>query len=341
MPKKIIFDKKNVLVAGGAGFIGSHLCDELIKTCKVICIDNFISGSERNIDHLLAHPDFVFINHNIAAPLNLESLPELKKFKIEFQGIQEIYNLACPMSPRDFLENRISTLEANSYAVQNLLEIAVKYNAKFLHFSSSVVYGPRHKDDPGLKVKETDLGLVDNVSERAAYDEGKRFAESVVVTYRSTFNLDAKIIRLFRAYGPRMQSEDGQMIPDFINNALEDKDIVINGDENFSSSFCYIEDILDGVFKVMNSEMVGPINIGSDVDCKLVDLVNMIIQQTGSKSKVVFAENLVFLTELILPDIHLARNELSWMPVVTLENGLKKTIFDIQAHKKLQNFHSY
>lgn len=339
MPKKIIFDKKNVLVAGGAGFIGSHLCDQLIKTCKVICVDNFISGSERNIDHLLANPDFVFINYDISLPLDLEALSELKKFKIEFQGIQEIYNLACPMSPRNFLENRIATLEANSYAVQNLLELAVKYGAKFMHFSSSVIYGPRHNDDPGLKVKESDLGLVDTVSDRAAYDEGKRFAEAMVATYRSAFGIDAKIIRVFRVYGPRMQSEDGQMIPDFINNALEDKDIVINGDENFSSSFCYIEDVLDGVFKVMNSELSGPINIGSDVDCKLVDLVRIITRQTSSNSKVVFSDNLLFLTELILPDTHLARNELNWMPVVTLENGLKKTIFDIQAHKKLQKFY--
>jgi UDP-glucuronate decarboxylase len=160
----------------------------------------------------------------------------------------------------------------------------------------------------------------------------------MVSTYRSVYNIDAKIIRLFRVYGPRMQSDDDQMIPDFINNALEDKDIIINGDNNFSSSFCYIEDVLDGIFKVMNSELPGPINIGSDVDCNLDDLVNNIIRQTNSKSRIIHAENLLFLTELLLPDIKLARNELGWMPVVTLDNGLKKTIFDIKAHKKLQRF---
>lgn len=338
MPKKIIFDKKNVLVAGGAGFIGSHLCDHLLKEYKVICVDNFVSGSERNIDHLLANPDFVFINHDLSKPMDFANWPELKKFKLEFQGIQEIYNLACPMSPKNFLDNRLNIIEANSYVVRNLLDLAVAYNSKFLHFSSSVVYGLRHLDDKGFKVKESDLGSVNNLSDRAVYDEGKRFSETIVAAYRSVFKIDAKIIRLFRVYGPRMRSEDGQMIPDFINNALENKDITIYGDENFSSSFCYIEDVMDAVFKMMKSELAGPINIGSDVDVRLSELVKMIIEQTGSSSKIIYADNLLFFTELLLPDIHVARNDLGWMAVVTLENGLKKTIFDIQAHKKLQNF---
>jgi len=270
--------------------------------------------------------------------MDFSTWPELKKFKIEFQGIQEIYNLACPMSPKNFLDNRLATMTANSSIVRNLLDLAVNYNSKFLHFSSSVVYGPRHLDDRGFKVKEDELGSVDNLSERAAYDEGKRFAETIVSTYRSIFKIDAKIVRLFRVYGPRMRSQDGQMIPDFINNALENKDIVIYGDENFSSSFCYIEDILDGAFKMMKSDLAGPINIGSDVDIRLSDLVKMIIKKTDSSSQIVYAENLLFFTELLLPDTHIARNELGWMAVVTLENGLKKTIFDIQAHKKLQSF---
>lgn len=341
MPKKVIFDKKNVLVAGGAGFIGSHLCDELVKTCKVICVDNFITGSERNIDHLLANPNFVFINADLSKPINYAAMPELQRFKVEFQGIQEIYNLACPMSPRHFLENRLATIEANSYVVRNLLDVAVAYGAKFGHFSSSVVYGPRRSDERDFRVKESDQGFVDQLSDRAVYDEGKRFAETIVSAYRSIYGIDTKIMRIFRVYGPRMESDDGQMIPDFINSALEDKDIVIYGDENFSSSFCYIEDILDATMKVMNSELAGPINIGSDVDCRITDLVNIIIKETGSKSRVVFADNLMFMTELILPDIHLARNELSWMPVVTLENGLKKTIFDIKAHKRLQGLSDF
>jgi UDP-glucuronate decarboxylase len=336
MRKQVIFDKKNVVVAGGAGFIGSHLCDELIKDCKVICIDNFITSGERNIDHLLANSNFIFINHDLSLPLDLEKIEELKRFKVEFQGIQEIYNLACPMSARHFLENRLATLLANSHATKNLLDIAVKYNSKFLHFSSSVVYGPRHNDDRAYKAKETDIGIVDQLSDRSSYDEGKRYAESLVWNYRSMFNLDARIMRLFRIYGPRMEADDDQMIPDFINNALDAKDLIISGGESFSSSFCYIDDVIDAVAKFMTSDLAGPINIGSDVDVKMTDFVNMIIKETESSSKVVFENSKLFFSELILPDIHVARNQLNWMPVVTLENGIKKTVFDIEAHKKLK-----
>ncbi|MFA5023566.1 MAG: NAD-dependent epimerase/dehydratase family protein [Patescibacteria group bacterium] len=338
MSKQVIFDKKNVLVAGGAGFIGSHLCDELIKTNKVICVDNFITGSERNIDHLLANPDFIFINHDLNKPLDLESRLDLKKFKIEFQGLQEIYNLACPMSPRRFLENRLATLLTNSYAVKNLLDLAVKYQAKFLQFSSSVVYGPRRENDPELKIKESDLGLVNQLSERSSYDEGKRFAETMVFNYRALYGIETKIIRLFRIYGPRMELNDDQMIPDFIVNALENKEITIPGDANFSSSFCYIEDALDAVMKIMSTDLVGPFNIGSDVDVNLTNLVKMIIKETNSQAPINYVNSPLFVSELALPDIRSAKNELNWMPVVTLENGLKKTIFDIQAKKKLQGF---
>lgn len=338
MSKQVIFDKKNVLVAGGAGFIGSHLCDELIKTNKVICVDNFISGSERNIDHLLAHPDFVFIHHDLSTPLDLETHADLKKFKIEFQGLQEIYNLACPMSPRNFLENRIPTLLANSYAVKNLLDLAVKYQSKFLQFSSSVVYGPRREDNISWKAKESDFGLVDQLSTRSAYDEGKRFAETLVSNYRSIYEIDAKIIRIFRIYGPRMELNDDQMIPDFIISALDNKEIVINGEATFSSSFCYINDAVDAVTKIMSTDLPGPFNVGSDVDIKLTALVNLIIKNTNSQSTIAYSDSKLFVSELVLPDIRAAKENLNWMPVVTLENGLKKTIFDIQANRRLQGF---
>lgn len=340
MSKQVIFEKKNVLVAGGAGFIGSHLCDELLKTSKVICIDNFISGTERNIDHLLSSPDFVFINHDLSKKIILENQPGLEKFKIEFQGIQEIYNLACPMSPRRFLDNRSNIIAANSVVIRNVLDLAVKYQAKFLHFSSSVVYGPRRADKRDLKVPESDIGSVNHLSERGAYDEGKRFAETIVSNYRSIYKIDAKIARLFRTYGPRMLADDDQMIPDYVSNALDGKELVIAGGPDFSSSFCYIDDTIDGVIKLMNSQLSGPINIGSDVDVKLVDLVNIIIKETGSMSPINYRDQQLFYSELILPDTYKARNELGWMPVVTLENGLKKTVFDIKAHKKLQGFGS-
>lgn len=336
MPKEIIFDKPNILVAGGAGFIGSFLCDELVKEAKVICVDNFITGSEQNIDHLLSNPNFIFINHDLSQPIDLLSFPELSKFKVEFQGVQEIYNLACPMSPKRFEKNRIATLDANSLAVKNLLEMAKQYQAKFLHVSSSVVYGPRQIDNRGRQIKEGDLGAVDHLSPRASYDEGKRFAETMVATYREVYGLEAKIVRLFRTYGPRMELDDDQMMPDFINNALEDKDIEIFGGEEFGSSFCYIDDAIDGLVKMMKSSLAGPINIGSDVDVSFRKVAEMIIKETGSKSKLVHSDSKLFMSELILPDIYKARNELFWMPVVTLENGIKKTVFSLRAHKDLK-----
>lgn len=338
MAKKVIFDKKNVLVAGGAGFVGSHLCDELIKTCKVICVDNFITGSEKNIDHLLSNPDFAFINFDLTSPLDLESIAGLEKFKIQFQGVQEIYNLACPMSPRHFLENRIAVLDSNSLVTRNLLNLAVKNNAKFLHFSSSVVYGGRDTNNVGRKIKETDLGIVDHLSVRSCYDEGKRFSETMTSCYRDFYKIDAKIIRLFRVYGPRMSMNDDQIIPDLISSALDNQDLVIHGDRNFSSSFCYVEDAVDAALKLISSDLAGPINIGSDVDVNMTDIANMIIKETESTSQVTYSEQKIFMSELLLPDIYQARNELGWMPVVTLENGIKKTIFSQQASNRLQGF---
>jgi UDP-glucuronate decarboxylase len=284
MAKNVIFDKKNVLVTGGAGFIGSHLCDELLKTSKVICLDNFSSGDERNIDHLLAEPDFEFIRHDITEPIDLAKLPELQKFKIEFQGIQEVYHLACPMSPKDFAENKIPVILANSYGVKNALDIAVKYRAKFLHFSSSVVYGPRRKNSQ--LIAEDDLGIVDILSERSSYDEGKRFAETIVANYKSVHRIDAKIIRLFRIYGPRMKLGDGQMLPDLIDQALENRDLVIYGNKDFSSSLCYISDCVDAAVKLMDSELSGPVNIGSDVEVNLTALAEKIIALVGANSRI-------------------------------------------------------
>ncbi len=335
MTKKVIFDKKNVLVIGGAGFIGSHLCDELIKSAKVICLDNFITGSEKNIDHLLAEENFEFIRHDINQPINLEKFPELQKFKIEFQGIQEIYNLACPMSPKNFIKNKIETILVNSYGVKNALDLAVKYKSKFLHSSSSVVYGleQNNKDRKG----EDDLGRVDFLSDRAAYDEGKRFAETIVNNYRTELGVDTKIVRFFRIYGPRMKLSDFQMIPDFIDNALENKNLRIFGDENFSSSFCYISDCIDGAMKLMETEFSGPVNIGSDVPVKLVDLARKIIDKIGSASKIEFTDKVLFMSPLCLPDITKAKNELGWMPVVYLEKGLEKTIYELRASKGLKS----
>lgn len=331
MTKRAIFDKKNVLVIGGAGFIGSHLCDELIKDAKVICVDNFSSGQEKNIDHLLANPDFEFINHDIIKAINLEEFPELQKFKIEFQGIQEIYNLACPMSVKNFKRNKIETMLTNSLGIKNSLDLAVRYGAKFLHFSSSVVYGLF--DDFDKKIPEDYVGKIDQLSERSVYDEGKRFAETMVVNYREEYGIDAKIIRIFRTFGPRMPLNDEQMIPDFIVNALDDKDIVIQGDENFSSSFCYVSDCIDAAIKMMGSKFYGPLNIGSDIKVNLTTFANKILDVIKSKSKIVYAKEALFMKPLCLPDLTKARNELGWLPIVTLDTGLNKTINDLRAKK--------
>lgn len=334
MNTKAIFDKKNVLVIGGAGFIGSHLCDELIKDSKVICIDNFSSGDEKNIDHLLAHPNFRFIRHDISEPINFKDFYELDSFKIEFQGIQEIYNLACPTTPIHFQKNRIANLLANSYAVKNGLDLALKYQAKFLHFSSSVVYGLRDEEN-GL-VTEDYVGEVDMLSERCSYDEGKRFAESIVKTYKDVHGLDAKIVRVFRIYGPRMAFDRGNMLPDFISHALDNSDLLIYGTKDFSSSFCYISDCLDGVMKLMNSDLFGPVNIGSDQDITITEVAEKIIAKTGSKSKITYADDLLFMTPLRLPDISRARELLGWIPLVSLDAGLEKTINQLRADKNVK-----
>jgi len=331
---RAIFDKKNVLITGGAGFLGSHLADELIKTCKVICVDNFSTGDEKNIDHLLSNPDFEFLRHDISEPLDLEALPELEKFRIKFQGIQEIYNLACPTSPKMFNENRIATLHANGVGIKNALDLAVRYKSKFMQFSSSVVYGPRR--DGNNRITEDDNGVVDLLSDRSSYDEGKRFAETMTINYRKVYDIDAKIVRIFRTYGPRMKLNDGQMIPDFIYNALDNKDLVIHGDDDFVTTFCYVSDIIDGVLKMMDSDYAGPINLGSDVSADIKNIAEKIIAHIGSHSNIVHSEELLFMTPLCIPDISKARQEIGWIPVITLDHGLEKTIEDLRANKGLK-----
>lgn len=333
MSKKVIFEKKNILVTGGAGFIGSHLCDELIKDNNVICLDNFSTGDESNIDHLLSDPNFVFVKHDIVEPIDLEKLPELQRFKIEFQGIQEIYHLACPMSPKYFDDNKIKTILANSFGIKNVLDLTVKYEAKLMHFSSSVIYGL--EEDDGVRVGEEHLGKVDVLSERSAYDEGKRFAESMIINYIDKKKIDAKIARVFRTYGPRMKMDDDQMLPDFINNALDNKPIYILGDNSFSSSFCYVSDCIDAIMKFMDTDIIGPINIGSDVVVNITDLALQIIDMIGSRSEIKYIDEVLFLKPLTIPDIAKARNELGWLPVISLNKGLEKTIYELRASKGL------
>lgn len=331
MAKQAIFDKKNILITGGAGFLGSHLCDELIKDNKIICVDNFITGSEENIDHLLQNPNFIFINHNISEVIDLENIKELERFRVKFQGVQEVYNCACPTSPRHFEKNIVETALANSLGTKNALDIAVKYQAKFMQFSSSVVYGPR---TPDIKFfKEDYVGHVNFIGPRSCYDEGKRFSETMVTTYKQKYGIDAKIARIFRTYGTRMKLDDGQMLPDFVSCALENQPLKIYGDENFSSSFCYVSDIIQGILKFMQSDEAGPINFGSDVEYKLLDVAQKVNGLTESKSKILFRDPLLFMTPLGLPDISMARDKLGWFPIVLLEEGIQEAIDYLKAHK--------
>ncbi|MBU0625037.1 NAD-dependent epimerase/dehydratase family protein [Patescibacteria group bacterium] len=333
MPDAPIFEKKNILVTGGAGFIGSFLCERLLKDNKVICVDNFSTSQPANINQLLKNPDFEFINADISQVLDFESYPELERFKIKFQGIQEIYHLACPTSPKKFDDFRHQTLLANSVGMRNVLDLAVKYKARFFQASTSVIYGMRPED--GHPFREEEFGAFDHLTPRGCYDEGKRFAETACITYRDIYNLDIRIGRIFRTYGPRQPLRDGHMIPDFVMDAIDGRELVIYGDENFRSSLVYVTDVVDGIMRLMDLPAdPGPVNIGSDYDIKLVDVAKQILKMTGSQSSIVFRERLPFMRDLGLPDLTRAK-ETGWIPLVSLEQGLKKSIEYTVAHKDI------
>jgi UDP-glucuronate decarboxylase len=331
-----VFQKKNVLVLGGAGFIGSHLCDRLVADNQVICIDNFISGRQENISHLMQNENFIFLREDLNNLVDLEKYPELERFQVKFQGVQEIYNLACPTSPKDFTKNTVITALTNGLGTIRALDLAVKYKAKFLHFSSSVVYGQRQDSDPMMK--ENKFYPLSPLTPRACYDEGKRFAETLIFTYKNFYNLDTKILRIFTTYGPRMPLFVGHMIPDFIVAALDDRPLTIYGDENFTTTLCHINDVIDAVCKMMASAEAGPYNIGNPKEYKIVDLAKMIIKMTNSKSEIIFADPLMFMSRLGIPDISLAKERLEWFPVVTLEKGLEATVEYGKANKVMINW---
>ncbi|MFA5813540.1 MAG: NAD-dependent epimerase/dehydratase family protein [Patescibacteria group bacterium] len=337
MEQTPIFEKKNVLVTGGTGFLGSHLCERLLKEANVICMDDFSNSSIRNIDHLLQYPDFEFIKFDVTQPIYLEEFIELEKFKIKFQGVQEIYHLACPTSPKNFENLKLKSLKANSNAMIATLDLAVQYRAKYVFASSSVVYGPPREDHKVFL--EEDKGIVDHLSPRGNYDEGKRFAETCVATYRQVFGLDGKIARIFTTYGPRMKLRDGLLIPDFIIDALEGRDLVIYGDKNLEQSLCYVSDIIDALARLMNTgPEVSLVNLGSDEIYKMYDIAQKIIDMTNSNSNITFQEPLLFLTPKGMPDLRRAKDELDWVPLIGLEDGLKKMIDYTIANKEMLEF---
>jgi UDP-glucuronate decarboxylase len=325
-------DRKNVLVTGGAGFIGSHLCDRLVKEANVICVDNFITSVESNIDHLLQNPNFEFINHDITKPLDLLAFSELERFKVRFQGIQEVYHFACPISKKHFDDFKIATVMTNSVGIKNVLDLAVEHDAKLLYASSSVLYGPRRD---GVKAKETDECHLDHMTERGAYDEGKRFSESVLQTYVQVYDLDVKIARIFRTYGPRMKLFDGNLLPDMILSALDEKDILITGNEDTRITLAFVTDVVDGMVRYMATPVdVSLVNLGSDSDVRIVSVAQKVLELTGSKSRIRFEQPGSYQTEPPIPDTTRARDLLGWMPLVRLEEGLKKMVDYTRSNKQ-------
>lgn len=315
--------KPNVLITGGAGFIGSHLADALVKDNNVIVVDNFVTGSEKNIDHLLQNPNFEFIKHDLTEPLDFKKYPEVKKFKVELQGVQEIYHLACPTSPKQYNKFPVETLVANSHGTLNALEIARQHQSQFLFLSSSSVYGEVETEST---IKEDNRGSVDPIGPRSCYNEGKRFAESLVTNYHQKFNLDTKIARVFNTYGPRMKINDGRMIPDFIVSALNDKPLTIYGTESDTGSYCYIGDMTEALIRLIRSDINTPVNLGSLEEIRLIEVANLVVELTNSQSTINFEPPLPYTNKQLIPDISLAKEVIDWFPIIPLEEGLKKTI---------------
>jgi nucleoside-diphosphate-sugar epimerase len=300
-----------ILVAGGAGFLGSHLVDALLKKGEeVICLDNLITGFEKNIESFKNNSNFSFLNYDINKPLEIEGELDI------------IANLACPASPVDYREHPVETLEVCSTGVKNLLDLALKNKARFFHTSTSEVYG-----DPAIHPQpESYFGNVNSYGERSCYDEGKRYAEALIYIYHHDFGVDTGIIRIFNTYGPRMQPCDGRVVSNFIRQALSGEDITIYGDGKQTRSFCYVSDQIAGQMKMIYSNEEGPINIGNPGEFTMIELANKVIELTKSKSKIVFKPLPSDDPKQRRPEIGLAKSKLGWEPKISLEEGLKKTI---------------
>ncbi len=300
---------KKILITGGAGFIGSHLCKKLLNEGNyVICLDNFFTGKRRNIEHLLSNPNFELFEHDITEPLNI--------------NIDEIYNMACPASPPHYQYDPIKTMKTSVFGIINMLELAQKNNAKILQASTSEVYG-----DPKIHPQiESYWGNVNPIGIRSCYDEGKRCAETLIMDYHRQKNIDTKIIRIFNTYGPNMAPDDGRVVSNFIIQALKEEDITIYGDGTQTRSFCYVDDLVDGIIKMMKSDLTGPVNLGNPSERTILDFAKLILELTGSKSKIVYKPLPSDDPTKRQPDITLAKTKLNWEPKVDIKDGLKYTV---------------
>jgi UDP-glucuronate decarboxylase len=299
-----------ILITGGAGFIGSHLCDYLLENGHdVLCVDNLFSGSKDNIRHLLDHPYFELIRHDVTHPFYAE--------------IDQIYHLACPASPVHYQYNPIKTIKTNVMGTINLLGLAKRVKAKILLSSTSEVYGnPAVHPQP-----ETYLGNVNPIGVRSCYDEGKRVAETLMMDYYRQHHVDIRIVRIFNTYGPRMAINDGRVISNFTVQALRGEDLTVFGEGEQTRSFCYVSDLVDGIIRMSEApDLIGPVNLGNPAESTILELARRILSMTKSKSKIIFKPLPSDDPERRCPDISLARRKLNWEPTISIEEGLERTI---------------
>jgi len=307
---------KRILITGGAGFLGSHLCERLLaKGEEILCLDNFFTGNKDNIRHLLGNPHFECIRHDIINPIYME--------------VDQIYNLACPASPVHYQLNPIKTIKTNVMGAINTLGLAKRVKARILQASTSEVYGDPEIDPQ----REGYWGRVNPIGIRSCYDEGKRAAECLMMDYHRQNQVDVKIVRIFNTYGPRMAVCDGRVVSNFIVQALKGEDITVYGDGSQTRSFCYVDDLIEGMIRMMNSAegFTGPVNLGTPAEFTIMELAKMLIGMIGSTSRIVFRELPQDDRTQRRPDIALARERLGWEPLGPLEQGLKRTIAYFQT----------
>jgi len=304
-------NKKRVLVTGGAGFLGSHLCERLLNEgCDVLCVDNFYSGIKDNVTDLMNNPHFELMRHDVTFPLYVE--------------VDEIYNLACPASPIHYQRDPVQTTKTSVHGAINMLGLAKRVNAKILQASTSEVYGNPETHPQ----QESYWGNVNSIGVRSCYDEGKRCAETLFFDYYRQHGLDIKVVRIFNTYGPRMHPNDGRVVSNFVVQALRGEDITIYGDGSQTRSFCYVGDMIDGFIRMMNSTQgfTGPVNMGNPVEFTIRELAEAILGNIGGKSKIVYLPLPQDDPKQRQPDISLANTQLDWQPQVNLESGLERTI---------------